>query len=546
MKRIPNIFFFLIILFGIFLRLYNLNWGAPFYFHPDERNIASSVSQLNLFSNMNPHFFAYGSFPIYLYYATGLLENIANQKSLQTLTEVTFGQAILISRLYSSILSILLLFLLYKVFYYLSGVKSKFFLAVCATSVGFIQFAHFGTFELWISFLSLLIFYILILYKKNDDKRCLFFLSLLTGILISVKVSSIIFLPLVVFFVSYFVILQPERKKYKLSQIIKKALYLIFISIVFYLITSPFSLLDYESFVSSLKYESAVALGDLPVFYTGSFYNTLPVLYHFLFVLPFLANPLITLLLIPSFVFVAIKSLKEKNIYYFTLLLFFVFSFFSQAFLFVKWTRYAVSSLPFIYLIVFIGFYEFTKLLKKRSKIQYKIFMLSSSSLFCAVSIFYSIAFFLTVLAKDDTRVTAAIFANKTLSKNSEIISEVYDLGIVPFNQYFSRIKLFNFYDIDELPEKTLELEKQLKNTDVIILPSQRILHARLSNKNNFPNGHAFYKNLLDEKSGFKLIYKTPCDFFCKTLFLGDPIFNVELTANAFDRPTVFIFKRNN
>src|SRR5690348_10414112 len=100
-KPVLYIIFALMMIGGI-LRIYNLNWGAPFYFHPDERNIASSISQLVFPSQLNPHFFAYGSFPIYLVFILGLIGNIFHQNSIQ------FEQAIVISRLLSCILSIAL------------------------------------------------------------------------------------------------------------------------------------------------------------------------------------------------------------------------------------------------------------------------------------------------------------------------------------------------------------------------------------------------------------------------------------------------------
>ena len=65
-EKIIKIFLFSSIFFFVFFVFYNLNWGAPFYFHPDERNIASSIVQLKFPDNLNPNFFAYGAFPIYL------------------------------------------------------------------------------------------------------------------------------------------------------------------------------------------------------------------------------------------------------------------------------------------------------------------------------------------------------------------------------------------------------------------------------------------------------------------------------------------------
>src|SRR5258706_11916075 len=93
----------LLMIVGALLRFYNIDWGDPFYFHPDERNIASSISQLVFPIQLNPHFFAYGSFPIYLIFITGIITNLFHPLS------VTFQQAIVISRMFSATLSLLLI-----------------------------------------------------------------------------------------------------------------------------------------------------------------------------------------------------------------------------------------------------------------------------------------------------------------------------------------------------------------------------------------------------------------------------------------------------
>src|SRR5258706_8715206 len=104
----------LLTLSGTLLHFYNLNWGAPWYFHPDERNIASSVSQLQFPTQMNPHFFAYGTLPIYTIYFTGLMSNLIatchlslvtclSAEALAKVDHVPFEQAIVISRFYSAL-----------------------------------------------------------------------------------------------------------------------------------------------------------------------------------------------------------------------------------------------------------------------------------------------------------------------------------------------------------------------------------------------------------------------------------------------------------
>src|ERR1700736_3518417 len=99
LRQKENFLLLLLTIVAFFLHFYNLNWGAPFYFHPDERNIASSVSQLAYPKQMNPHFFAYGSLPIYSIYFSGFIINYFSNLPPAT---ISFSQAIVISRFYSA------------------------------------------------------------------------------------------------------------------------------------------------------------------------------------------------------------------------------------------------------------------------------------------------------------------------------------------------------------------------------------------------------------------------------------------------------------
>jgi len=82
----------LILLIAAFLRFYNLMHDSPYFFNPDERNMASAITRFRLPTklseipicllkefqiskllkikncSLNPHFFAYGQFPLYLAY----------------------------------------------------------------------------------------------------------------------------------------------------------------------------------------------------------------------------------------------------------------------------------------------------------------------------------------------------------------------------------------------------------------------------------------------------------------------------------------------
>src|SRR3989338_3250061 len=114
MTRTSFVAIVIICVFLFFSRLYNLGWGAPFYFHPDERNIAFSITQLRFPSQMNPHFFAYGSFPLYVIYFTSIIYSfilciLQVQNTCHALLSPSFESIILSSRFLSAVLGILLI-----------------------------------------------------------------------------------------------------------------------------------------------------------------------------------------------------------------------------------------------------------------------------------------------------------------------------------------------------------------------------------------------------------------------------------------------------
>ena len=524
MKINYKFFLIFLLLVGILLRFYNLNWGAPFYFHPDERNIASSVAQLNFPNQMHPHFFAYGSFPIYLIYFTGFFVNLFSK------SQDLFIQAIFISRFYSAILSSLTIFLVYFIGTKLLSKQVGILAAVfSAFSVGLIQFAHFGTFEIWLTFFAVLLFYLSLKLMEKMNLKKIILIGIILGLLLATKISS---LPLILIpaismaFINF-------KTKY-----IALILTTYCIALIVFIITSPFVFLDFPSFQFSIKYESSVAIGTLPVFYTGEFFGSVPILFQFTKIYPFLLNPLMTILFILSLVYLVFLNFKNKSHSYFLLITSYLLLFTSQSFLFAKWTRYIVPTLPFIYLIIAIAIESFLK--KHVSSIKYYLLCV-----IVFINFIFAASYLITVFAKQDTRIKASLWVKENIPPNANAISEVYDMGIVPFNSYLLNIHLFNFYDLDN-GLKAEELDSLVSKSDYIILPSNRILKTRLMNHKKFPNANKFYTALFNNQSGFKKIYQTPCDMFCKITYLGNPVFGFEQTTNVFDRPTVFIFKKSN
>ncbi|MBI4097328.1 MAG: glycosyltransferase family 39 protein [Candidatus Levybacteria bacterium] len=548
MNKILRSLLFFFIGISLILRLYNLNWGAPYYFHPDERNIASAVTRLHFPDTLNPEFFAYGSLPIYTIYFTGLLYNFFSSCHLSfTVCSVTFEQSIIISRIFSVLFSLGLLPLLYVLGKQLRDETTGIIAVLLgALSVGFIQFAHFGTFEMWLTFFGLLLFLLCIKLLENQQKKYVIFAGIVLGILIAVKISSLVLIPLpfLALFFSIFTVKQHKRTQVakKVSMLTTNTLMLFGITLCLYILSSPFVFLDYSSLQKSIKYESSVALGTLPVFYTGEFYKTIPIVYQFLHVYPFLLNPIVTILFLPAFFYMVFTIIKTKKPQYILLATCYLLLFFSQAILFVKWVRYMIPTLPFMYLLLAIMMSDMLDKTKNTTR-----HIIRAALIFIVlISSIFGISYFITAFGSSDTRINASQWGREHIPHDAQILSEVYDLGIVPFNSTFSNITLFNMYDLDnDNTTKTQnDLAIALQKADYIILPSQRIVQVRTTHQKQFPKGYMFYSALLNKTLSFTKVYETRCDIFCTITYLNDPIFAFEQTANVFDRPVVMIFKK--
>ncbi len=537
LKHKTLLILFVFIILGTFLRSYNLFWGAPYYFHPDERNIAATVTQLSFPQQLNPHFFAYGSLPIYVIYFIGIVINFLRNFSHTTpIFTVSFEQAIIIGRIFSCLFSVGLIPLLYSTGKKLGNSKTGLLAAFfTTTSIGFIQYAHFSTFEMWLTFFGTVLFYLFLLFLQKQKKITLVFIGIIFGTLCSIKISSIIFLFPIIILLGFSTL----HKHKHFFALLKTFLFSSFIVFLFgtfcFVLSNPFVFITPNEFLSSMQYESSVVLNTLPVFYTQGFIHTTPFIYQIFYVFPFILNPFLLIIFLPSFIFILYVGIKKHLLPYVFLLLFFLILLCSQGSFYAKWTRYMIPTLPFIYLIISVTLVNFLVYRKLVAKI-----VIGTISILCG---FYALSFIYIAYFQKDSRITAMEWATNNISSQTTILSEVYDLGIVPFNQTYSSITLINFYDLEQDIQEQERFNQLKKNATIIILPSQRILKTRINNPKKFSQGFSFYNKLLQE-DGYKKIYQTPCDFLCKIIYVGDPVFSVEETINVFDRPTVYIFKR--
>lgn len=498
------------------LRFFNLMHDEPYFFNPDERNMANATTQFRLpgsFSeipgcvlheispvlpknlqgtnsswqsdscNLNPRFFAYGQFPLYLAFISDQIlkvitfQPITNNESLIT----TFPAAIFWLRFYSALsstLTVLIVFQLTKVMVKGSKLNKNvkmqisYFAALSTAFIpGLIQSAHFGTTESLLTFFFLTNVYLSIrclnllktssvtpgnILLKSSLKLIILF-SLSTGLAIGSKLTGLIFLaPLAIGLTARVVQLLVGKGmeiRQKISSIIICILFggvSLLGALAVGILSSLYNVIDSKDFYSAVfGYEKDVATGKYLAFYTTQFQETKPFVYHLQKIFPYSAGLPLTIfgllgfciaVLLISYQIIRFLSTKNRNrILRFSLpsirinidplmLTVLAGSFLCylvpNALLYAKWSRFMTPLLPF-----FSVFSTFILILtaKKIRSLMAQITVI----LALAASIIPG-ALFASVYIHDDSRVQATEWIVANIPDNSFILSETANVIDIP------------------------------------------------------------------------------------------------------------------
>jgi len=510
-------------------RLVGLNWGFPYLFHPDENNITSSILQLScpnfsffsLDNCLDPHFYAYGHFYTYLGRAFLPIFSLIFEGGQKTPLASS-----LTLRAISAFSSILTGWAVYKLFKKEFGRESYalFGLFLYVFTPVFIQLAHFGTTES----VLILLFFLLLYFRSN------FYLSgLLIGISGAIKISG-----LVLMIVPLLQILFSVRQ-INLSLSLRRLIWVGFIATVTFILLTPHYWLNFPSFVGAFVYETSVASGKLPVFYTEQFRYAQPFFFILQSVLPYALGWPILLLAALALPF----SLAKKRRFY---LLIFIFMFVYQSFLFAQWTRFLIYLYPlFIYLAV-VAFYQYNHL-----KLKFGALILF---LFTITHFFIGIGYF-SIYLRQDTRVSAGKFLQPRLKPDTFVLSESANVVDIPGLSALPKHQSNFLYDLDGNSSFREGVFDALKKADYVVVDSRRIFHnySCFYFKNDvlhyqscpaeklYPSINRYYQVLFDQQN-FRLI-KT-ISSYPEIGHWQLPDENAEETFSVFDHPVVRIYQR--
>ncbi len=507
----------LLLIFLLITRFWGLSWGGNFHFHPDENNMAWAVEKLS-WNNFDPDFWAYGQFPLYLSFLS---------------RQITGGQAHLHLRFWSALfssLTVVIGYFLAKQIFKRERYALIFGLLLTFTP-GLIQMAHFGTTESLLTFVGLSSAYLAVKYYQTENLKFVFLSSLIAGIGMAGKLNAVLFLggPFLA------IILRPKRFRRLFFWIVST----LFLTLVF----SPYYLIKFKDFWGTFRYESDVARGIAPVFYTRQFINTKPFIFQFTKIFPWvLGLPMFSLLIISLFSVILrskfrpknpLKNIKSLDSNFYLLASCFLPWFIFNSLLFAKWTRFITPILPF--LVLFIVY----SLKKSQLLITYYLLLITVFLLILPGILFMKIYF------QPDIRVRACQWMNRNLPEETVIVYEGGNIIDLPRldHKKFETINI-DFYHLDEDRKVENKLDDALAEADYFFSPSRRMFtnHLRLSDQ--YPKTAEFYRQLFSGQAGFSLIKQFQPFGPVGRFLLGSDL-NSEETWTVFDHPTLRLWKKH-
>ncbi len=524
---------------GFLLRFYGINWDNGLLFHPDERQLLMISSQMNL-SNLDPGWYNYGTFPLYL------LE-LFSLNSEWNIYELRFPGRIL-SSIFDSFTIIISGIIGRKLYSNITGILASFFYSICVLAI---QTSHFFVVDTFLTFFTtLIIFYCIKLNEKLTINRIVM-VSILFGISLTIKISSALILGIILIAIIFNI----NSSKGRLNDLLKYYILVLFSSFLTFFILNPFSLINFSDFLLASKTQSDMARGLIDFPYTRQYINTTPYIYHLIQLVKTSLGPIAGLIGIFSILF-AFRKLEINN--HRNLLILFLWFLIYFGFFGALHTKFLRYMLPIIPIISIFSSYTISYLLSKSRK--YKRIYIAMVIILLSGSLHYTFSF-MQIYSGAHESISAGKFIDKEFEEGSVLLKEHWDEALKTNKIYTT--KELNLYDNDST-SKTRNLANLLSSSDGIYLTTKRLISTIPRLEERYPLTTNYYRKLFSEDLGYKLIrsniispsslgftyYSNPfsriknIDFdpYEKNEF-GINLGWIDESFSAYDHPETFIFK---
>lgn len=558
---------YLILIFAFALRVYGLNWDQGYHLHPDERAIViaslplqfpTTISQfLSVQSSLNPHFFAYGSLPMYL------LKGIATLLTHFYALSSSYDHINLIGRFLSALFDTGTVFLIFilgkKLFSKTIGLAASLFYAI---SVFPIQAAHFYAVDTILTFFILFTLYLLILFYEKPSKKRALIAGFLIGVSLATKTSALVLIVSVgTVLLSEFILIfikNPHKPKVWFPHIPKliktlfaNGLIILIVSVLSFLIFEPYALLDSKEFWRQTLQQSQMTHNAFTFPYTLQYVGKIPYWHELKNIFLWGQGPILAIfsfLGIFYVLYLIIKKQKEEKWAQELILIIFFLSYFAVVGKFaVGWMRYMLPLYPLLCLFGAVFAYKLLMVLKKKFRYWKLVVCI------CIGSIIVWPLSFMHIYTQPNTRVLASEWINQNIPVDATLAIEHWDDSLPLFGQQNYQMVTLALYDPDT-SEKWQTINNQLSETDYIIIASNRLYTplTKLTDCKKLPAGRCYtqtaqhYNKLFDGSLGFKKAAEfstlPQLSIFNFQFSIDDS--SADESFTVYDHPKVMIYKK--
>ena len=516
----------IIVLLGLILRIYGVNWDQGFHLHPDERMLIMVADRIHFFKNLNPDFFNYGSLPIYL------LKGMSQLIDFIFKTNLSNYQGMLITgRALSIIFDLVTICLIYKIGQLLFKKDKISLLSSLLYAVAFfpIQNSHFFVVDVFLTTFTTLLIYLLLLPHQSRYQSTNY--PLLIGItfaaMMATKFTAIIFIPIIWLTIII-------KSKQKLLSFLTFHLSLL----IFYFLFMPYSFLNFQKFVSDIKQQLAMSSNPYIFPYTLQYVGTIPYLYFLKNIFLWGLGPIISTLTVTGLIYLSLSSSdligrsrnKAKIILFFIFYLFYFLIIGRSA---VKFMRYMLPLYPLFALLAGYGLYQ---LYKRNKLLAYTII----------TGLLMWTFMFLNIYSVPHTRIAASDWIIKNIPEGSTLAVEHWDDRIPLYGGENYNFEELTLYDQPDNENKWRIINEKLKKTDYIIIASNR-LYVPLQKLTDckkykvcYQKTAEYYKKLFNNQLPFKKVAEFSV---YPKLKIRDDVADESFTV--YDHPKILIFKKN-
>ncbi len=269
MEGINNIFFilktnYLLLLalcFGLFLRLYGIDFGLPFLYHPDESILIERALSFGT-GDFNPHFFEwpasvlmYFLFSLYGFYYLILhsLGLVASPGEFAIIFWNDPTNFYLIARTFTALAGTATIYFTYKLGLETYNKKTG-IISALIMAVGYyhVRNSHYATTDITMILLLIIAVLFTLRYYKSAKTRHLIFASIFWGLATAVKyTAAYLFFP--IFFSIWFLFRNKQVKSYR--QLIGLITLSGIIAVSVFFMVTPYALLDFKTFISHVSFQ---------------------------------------------------------------------------------------------------------------------------------------------------------------------------------------------------------------------------------------------------------------------------------------------------